>query len=762
MKNVANTDRKLCLLKVVATAIAFITTAESQAQTLEEVVVTAQKREQSLQDVGISITAITGNAMRELGITSVEILEEQVPGLMMVNTGAGSVNTLPSIRGVSQNDYSTHQEMPNAIYLDGVYVSNPAAIGFSIFDMARVEVLRGPQGTLYGRNATGGLVHFVTEKPTDTLEAYVDGTVSDTNGTGWRSEAMVSGPISDAVRARLSGFYETSEGYWENTAPNGKDAFEIDEQWAVRGQMDFDLTERLTIALTSNVGRLEPSREGMYFTVPAYVDPVTGFGVEIDANNDPGDIFGYGGNPNAVNGVCAGCDFFGQRAQEVNKGEFNSGHIFLEKENYSYTSDINWELSDRIELTSITNYQDFKFDYNEDCDGSIIDYCRFPFGTEQDQWSQELRLNGEQGPLTWQGGLYYIEVSQKNKVGFDGAEGFTYSILNTFDQDMDSWAVFSQLEYALSEQWKVIGGLRWTDESKSIDSLAWNSPDVFYPDGSIQFVDSLLVYDYNDSRSEDDWSGKIGLDYTPDDDLLLYGTISRGTKGGGYNGNGGGLDNASLDSDIEFNGETLINYETGFKSTISDGMARLNGSVFYYDYQNYQSFEVRNSLASFVTNKDATFYGGELEISVVPAEGWTTNLGLSLLDTKVRDITLPNGSVEDRESAVAPPFSMNGVVRKEWGMFDGTMAAQFDFNYVDQYYASVFNQAATEVPDYIVTNARFSYNSGNDKWNIALFAQNLADSQNQSYAFDFASFGINLKMYNPPRTIGIQYRYNWM
>lgn len=759
-------QRKLNLtyLSVMAASLGAIHASQATAQESGDdsgvIIVTAQKREQSLQEVGISITALAGDRLREAGITAADMLEEQVPGLKMVNTGSGTVNTLPSIRGVSQNDYSTHQEMPNAVYLDDVYISNPAAIGFGLFDIKRVEVLRGPQGTLFGRNATGGLVHFVSEKPSTQFESYIDASLSDTNGFGWRVESMLNVPIGDRARSRVSGFYEDYEGYWKNTAPGGKDSFEIDGQWAVRGQLELDATDDLTLGLTVQGGQMRPSRQGMYLTVPAYVDPVTGFGVEITPETDPGDIYGLGGDPNAVNGVCPGCDYFGQLPQEPYKGAFNSDNLRLTKDSISLIFRADWDLGWGA-VTSISNYQDFSFDYNEDCDGSPIDYCRFPFGTKQKQWSQEIRINGTTDRLVWQAGFYYIDISQDNKVGFDGAEGFTYSILNKFKQDTKSWALFGQVEYEIVDRLTLIAGLRWTDEQKSIDSLAWNSPLEFFDNGSVADHPEYLVYTYQDKRPSNDWSGKLELDFKPTDDVMLFASVNRGIKGGGYNGNGGGLDNTVLDPDVYFRGEVLTSYEAGFKSSFLDNNVRLNGSAFVYDYNDYQSFEVRNSLASFVANKDATFYGGELELSARPADGWSVNLGASLLHTEVRGITLPNGDVVNRESAVAPHFSFNGDLRKEWNSALGTVSAQVTYSYTSDYYASTFNQASTAVPSYSLVGARLGYTSPDEHWNVDLFAKNLLNKTNQTYGFDFAVFGINLKMYDPPRTLGVQIRYNW-
>ena len=221
----------------------------ASAVVLEEVIVTAQKREQNLQDVGVSVTAFSGEQARALGFTRSNDVMAQMPGVSFNSVDTGGAFTLPTIRGVSQNDFAQTQEAPNAVYIDGIYMSFLPALNFALFDMERIEVLRGPQGTLYGRNATGGLFHYVTRKPTDEFEAYADFTYGSYDQI--RSEAAIGGTIAEGIMARLAFTSDHHDPWWENTA--GEDRFDKD-QYALRGQLLIEPDEDISLLLSVNAG----------------------------------------------------------------------------------------------------------------------------------------------------------------------------------------------------------------------------------------------------------------------------------------------------------------------------------------------------------------------------------------------------------------------------------------------------------------------------------------------------------------------------
>lgn len=719
------------------------------AQVLEEVIVTAQKREQGMQEIGLSITALNGEQMRDFGMTRSVDLAAQTPGLNLDGTVGGTYQSIPTIRGVTQNDFSAIQEAPNAVYLDGVYLSSINIAQFGLFDVDRAEVLRGPQGTLFGRNATGGVVHFISRKPTEEFEAYVDAQLFDQNGFGGRAEAAVSGSISDTARGRLAGYYAAQDGYWDNDLAGANDVYETDGDYALRAQLEFDINQDLTVGVNVLRGDFSRSDNGTYRYRPGAVDPATGFGFDLTAQNDPG----------AQNLVCAGCDFFGQDGSDSspNDSSFNDvGH--LEKELWSVTGNIEWQF-DRFTLTSITNYMDVFTDYSEDCDGSGIDYCQFPILLDMQQFSQEIRLDGQIDRLTWQAGFYYLNIDADTNSGFQSTV-FDFATGDKIDQDTRSWAVFTQLEYQISDQWNLIGGLRWTEDDKDFDSLVAFTNGAS-ADPAVITQAANIIDNFSDSQSEGDWAGKVSLEYTPNDNWLIYAGVTRGNKAGGYVANLNGF--ALPESDREFGAEVLTNYELGFKGTnLFDDRVRLNASAFYYDYNGYQSFDFFG-LGSVIRNRDAEIYGAEIEVAAAPAEGWDFLFGIALLDTEVSGVTLPTAQVVTNEAPKSPDLTLNGLLRKEWPAFGGTMAAQMDFNYSSKSYASVANSEATHLPSYIVGNAKLTYLSPDERWDMSLFVKNIADEDVQTFAFDLAiaAFGINIESYAPPRMVGMQGRYNW-
>ena len=244
---------------------------------LQEIVVTAQRRVQNLQDVGVAVTAINDDMLRSMNVTNSRDLIKAVPGLLMESTGGGGVNANLTVRGVSQGDYSANQESPNSIYLDEVYISSPSEAAFTLYDLSRVEVLRGPQGTLFGRASSGGLVSFITASPTRTWDGYVDAGYSSFNDA--YLEAAGGGPLSDSVRFRISGRYERADGWFLNGEPGGSASFEK-KFGGIRAQVEADLTERLTARLSLTYDDNPKHYEGAYRMFPTTLAP-DGNGVKV-------------------------------------------------------------------------------------------------------------------------------------------------------------------------------------------------------------------------------------------------------------------------------------------------------------------------------------------------------------------------------------------------------------------------------------------------------------------------------------------------
>ena len=411
-----------------------------------------------------------------------------------------------------------------------------------------------------------------------------------------------------------------------------------------------------------------------------------------------------------------------------------------------------------IDLVSITSYLDGSFSYKEDCDGTIVRYCEYPASQGLEQFTQELRLSGGGDRLKWVAGAYYYWRNADNFTNFS-FPGFGISLENTFNIKSSSVALFGQADYELTPELKLIVGGRYTWDKLRFNSVTIN-PDT-------NFCGEVLCYDFTDSnpavnglnrRSDNDWSGKIQLNYQPTSNLLLYIGASKGTKGGGYN--------ATADGQLTFartpyDPEQIYAYEGGVKATIAPGV-RLNVSAFYYDYRDYQAFDFVG-FAAFVSNRDATFYGGEAELYASFGDGFDANLGVALLESNVKGIASPLGVIGDREAPKAPKFSISGLLRKSWSLGEGKFAVQADARHVSKHFSSVSNSPGTLVPASTVANARISYAS-DAGWEVAGFVNNVFDKAVQVYNLDFASpsnLGYNLTSYGLPRWWGVQLSYRF-
>jgi iron complex outermembrane recepter protein len=741
-------------MQLLTAAIASAVSVSLQANSiLEETIITAQKREQSLQDVGVSVTALSSDQMENLGITDSVDIAKAVPGVVFASTSSGGLIGSISIRGIAQSDFSPNQESPNAIYIDEVYISSSAAASFPLYDLERVEVLRGPQGTLFGRNSTGGLAHFITAKPTDTFEGYAEAGYGDFNQYSF--EGAISGPLSDTMRGRLAGRYEKTDGWWENRDPGGEDFFDK-ETIGVRGHLEVDLTDSLMARLSLSYDKKPRTKQGTYKIENFYID---GNGQPL---SQPADLDAYGTGPG--NNLVGYRDTFSNGPKNAAD---NTG--FLKNKRVTPTLALFWE-GDSVSFTSVTNYTDFSVDYAEECDGSPILYCEAPLSQDLKQWSQELRLTGDTDDFVWTAGLYYLNIDNEDiRLGFNfpilSGGDFAFNDFNDVTQETESYAIFGQIETNLTENVRFTAGARYTYDKKKFDSK------VYFIElgngyeggtGSTVFVPPLLVYDYSPAtvgnEADDDenlWSGKLQLDYTPNDDTLLYAGISRGVKGAGYNTN---LGAAITIEETPFDSETVYSYELGWKTQLLDGLMRFNGSVYYNDYQDYQGFAF-NGVQGVVGNYDGTFYGFEMETLASLPYAIDVRLGISYIDSELEDIPTAYNGVRDQDAVLAPEWIANGSISKSIDVGENLLSMFWDFSYLDERYASVDNNEAVYVEDSLVQDVRVSYNIESSGIALAAFVNNVTDENTQVFAYDLISTGgYKLQSFSQPRWWGVSVR----
>jgi iron complex outermembrane receptor protein len=325
----------------------------------------------------------------------------------------------------------------------------------------------------------------------------------------------------------------------------------------------------------------------------------------------------------------------------------------------------------------------------------------------------------------------------------------------TWDMQTETWAVFGQYEYDITEKLTAVVGARWGTEDKTFDATWVN-----------QVGDTSLNLDFTNAAvgdlnrfDKDNTSYNARLNYHVTDDLLTYVGTARAYKAGTFNM---GFFPLAIDQ-IPVGEEELTSYEMGFKSTFADGLARLNGAVFYYDYQDAQTFAFDGTtLTSFLFNNDAEVYGAELELQASPWEGWDFVLGTSYLDTTLKDVQEPGGAIKDRDMVLAPQLSANALVRYSFDAFGGTAALQADGTYNDDQYFDAFNSPALEEGSYMMGNVRASWTSGDDHWTTTVFVENVTDEEFRGNALDLTgALGMVEEVWSRPRWAGVTVGYRF-
>jgi iron complex outermembrane receptor protein len=705
------------------------------ADTLEEVVVTAQKREQSLQDVGTSITAIDGATLAKRGISDVTSLASQVPG-MQFNQFSPTI-TVFNLRGVSQNDFTDHQEPPVAAYSDDVYVASMGALAGSMFDLDRVEVLRGPQGTLFGRNATGGLIQYISAKPRFDDEGNI--TVTGGNYGTFNTEGALNAKMSDALALRLSFETDHHDGYVENfVGPN----LENLNQYSGRLQVLFKPSDQGEVLLkVYGTANDDMTGAGYSWWSPSHAD-ATGRGAVI-SNTSTANC------PNLDGGCTPGGDISGYK--NTSTSPFGGSFAypgFFNRTVGGTTLHVNWNFDD-FSLTSVSDYQHLAKHYGEDSAESTNPILGYYTDQRFGQWSEDLHLNGTVGHLNWIGGVYFLNYHMFDHDTVTAAPLIGGLSEAQYTMTTNSEAAFGQLEYAFSDHWTGIVGARYSNDQKTNDYYFTNPPQM--PTAYNPSTDPSAKEDFASG------TGKVELDYKLDRESMFYGSVNRGAKPGGWTAPVSGVVDTAI---LPFKQETLTSYELGEKVTLWDGRARLNSAVFYYDYQNYQGFFFVG-IANIVKNVNADVKGAEVEFSWIPFHGGNLEVGVSRLDAMAKDVPLPAGGITDTFMPQAPNWSINASASYEWSIPTGKLSLETDAKWNDWQYLELINAPADYEPAYVVTNARLRYSSNDGHWDVSTWVKNLADRWYRVYGLDLSSLGFEQSVYGPPRTFGATVTYHW-
>ena len=697
-----------------------------------DIVVTARKRGERLMDVPIAISAVTSAGLQSRAVTSVNELGSAVPNVRLpANTGSTQTSGAYAygMRGLVTNARNIGFETGVGTYVDGVYVSRASAFNQVLSDVERVEILRGPQGTLFGKNTIAGAINIITREPSDTFTGSVSAGIG--NRSAWRGDAFVSGPITENVAAKISVFHSQKNGQLRNIS-DGTDYLNGDNTTSARGAVRFQVADNFKLVLAGDYtysrtpgSGLQLARiSGLALTVPSVVagDPAR---INID---------GAFGTPT-----------FSQR------NEWGT----------SATAQLDFGSN---QITSITAYRDTTLHFTSDDDATPwpIQYSNFKDGARA--FSQELRL-GSTGRGFWSylfGVYYFNQKASSTRFTLSARPDAThvgpfYPIYLTkptswgritLDAGVrtESWAVYTSNDFKLDPKLSLTIGLRYTEERKSLDMTQRDTSWIGFPAITIT----------GQSRKDSDVSGNASLAYHPTPGSTIYASVSRGFKSGGFNPD-------YIRTSVTFGPEKVTSYETGVKADLFGRLLRLNADVFYIDYSGQQVNSFVNG-AFFIQNAGKSkIKGAEAEVTLKPTDGLLLTGSVGYTDAKFDKFPNCNGA-NTSCAGNRPPYvsKWTGYASAEYKIpvGSGTITPRVEWAYTGDSYFDPQNNPYNRVPAYSLVNGTIAYQA--DAWTFTLWSKNLFNKHYDAARWDFVSlFGIYYQMPGETRTFGADVRYKF-
>jgi len=728
-----------------AAAVAQVATP-STTEGLTEIIVTAQKRAENLQDVPVAVTALSGDELAARGVTDVQEFSRLVPNMNF----SDSYNEVRiSLRGLSFEDLATQAGEPRVAYhVDGAYVSEPAAIGGTFFDINRVEVNRGPQGTLFGRNAIAGTVNVITNDPTDTLSGYVNAELG--NYSTMNFDGAISGPLSDGISGRIAFQTRNHSGYDYNVT-NNIDVNNKNTQ-AFRAKIKFNRLANFTATLSADYAK-EDDRSGLLF-----------LGVEYPTSPLAGIVPGAGG----------------QNSDGNPRHDFSALLPNTAKTVYGFGLDTKLEMGNSFSLVSLLNYRNSKFNYVYDDEGSNLGIIRSNGFEFVDEYSGEFRLEKDfsRGNIVLGTFLYKQDYRMQTENPFSAnvveylagigiplaspaqlaalpGGSYTEGFKLAGDVSTRSIAVFGQAAFDLTDTTKLIAGARYTDETKRLsnNAIIVDFGSLYNP--SLPFAPGNFVPNAHVSYNK--FSPRITLEQKLGPHQLVYLTYAKGFKAGGFN--------VSAPGSPPYLPETLTDYEAGFKVDLLDRKLRINTAGFYYDYSNLQE-----TAASFTTNSNvnavsARLYGVEAEITVVPAPGLEIDFSPAWLHSAFRNFSVndPNSGgvdvLDGKKFPLAPNYTLSYGAQYAFNSSVGEITLRGDGQSKGRTYFDFYNILGNSERPSTILNASIGWKSHDDRLSASIFAKNITNGLYKNGAFvqgGVAGWPI-IGSYDPPRTYGVRF-----
>ncbi len=705
---------------------------------LQEIVVTARRQSEDLQKTPVAVSAFDADHLYQNQVQNLGDLQSHVPNLSL-HVGDAS-NAVIYLRGVGQIDSISFNDPGVGVYLDDVYLGRAQGSFLDVLDPAQIEVLRGPQGTLYGRNTIGGAVKFTSVRPSNEVEGYADVTIGKYDRRDFK--ASISGPIvRDVLMAKVAFATLNRDGYTKNLF-DGKDDNDK-ETIAWRGSLLFNPKEDLSFYFVVDGSRDTPSRSRSPHRETPIFSVVSGAFVPVISDPFVVDVNFNDRNKLTTWGVAL-------------TAEYEVG---------------------RMTLKSISAYREMRFRTHVDLDGTRDSSFGIYDFEDQNQFSQEVQLLYNADSWSLVAGLYYFRekdltfggaVAPNFFVPIPGFGFFPFPIVNAGERDQKntSKAVFAQLDYDVTQDVGLTLGLRYTREKKVVASRG----EEFFGTGITTAEEMRQVFGmgvgfsptgFTASESWGSLSPKISLDYQATEDVLLYVSASRGFKSGGFNGR-------LTDRAQPFDPERLWSYEAGLKSTLADNRVRVNMAAFYNDYKDFQlsRFSIDPDTGGFLSLFEnagkATIYGAELEMTALVSQGLTVNFNLGYLEGRYDEFVGDFGiDVSDRRKLVnAPKWDGRAgfTYDHELGSL-GTLSLSSAISFRSKTYLTVSSSEVLAQDPYSLVDASLSYTSPDERWTVIVSGQNLTDKAYREHGFDLsASPGVELGYYGAPRTYGVNLR----
>jgi iron complex outermembrane receptor protein len=786
-----------------------------ESASVHDIVVTANRREQNIQDVGLAVTMFSADDLRQTGATDSTDLAQLVPGVYVSGAYGGQSQQF-TIRGVTQSDYLDTIENPVAFYIDDVYITAAQGQTMSFFDLERMEILKGPQGTLFGRNATGGLVHTVITKPRlDEVSGYADftyGSYDEVNAQG-----AINLPIGTNIAVRASGLYSRVDNYWNNRYPAGAAGSDPilsfdgpggnsvgtvlspnedlggSKTYAGRLQLLAEPTDALTIRLTGSYSKSKMSTapysqeatiaivddQGRVIGQQRVSPDETRIAIDPDGNNFNLTVPFFNG---VTERPAPGGNFFGYvplNPEDLDLSEDFALSDHNKVKGQVYAAHIDYDFGGFV-LNSVTSYQKyFKETYLGD--GSPVNVLGFGNRSDTEAWSQELRLNGETSDLRWQVGSFYLNNKVDLLQGILEPSGSALANLGTvFSGDptvvelgsdlvtdlkfkSESISFFGQFEYDFADRWTIIAGARYIREKQQYDYVHFVAAnlDNHSVEGDI-VIRPAFQPDFSDKRTFNLWTGKLQLEFRPTSDLLLYAGVNRGVKAGNYNAPFTFTPaDAVPEEDLSYDPEVLLSYEGGFK--FSTGPWVLNASAFYYDYKDFQAF-VFNTASGIVRNVDSKVYGIDVEAGWQVSDVMRLGATYAYSHAEIKDFEIAPGVFSDVRPPYSPRVQAAGTVDLEMPgeVFGGTLSFNGTVSYAGKMYHNIRNFDAHEFGARTLVNLSATWKSEDNGLYMTVFGKNIFDKRYGQIGFDnTVIFGAQNVSYGKPATFGATVGYKF-